>query len=79
MFRLEPKDIAQLVLQQRALLEAMYEGVFAVNGEKQLILINRAAREMLDIRQNEKELIDNIHLIGLYAQNDKITDLIFNT
>jgi two-component system cit operon sensor histidine kinase CitA len=57
MFRLEPKDIAQLVLQQRALLEAMYEGVFAVNGEKQLILINRAAREMLDIRQSEKELI----------------------
>ena len=47
MFRLEPKDIAQLVLQQRALLEAMYEGVFAVNEEKQLILINRAAREML--------------------------------
>jgi two-component system cit operon sensor histidine kinase CitA len=54
---LEPKDIAQLVLQQRALLEAMYEGVFAVNDEKQLILINRAAREMLDIRQSEKELI----------------------
>ena len=57
MFRLEPKDIAQLVLQQRALLEAMYEGVFAVNDEKQLILINRAAREMLDIRQSEKALI----------------------
>jgi two-component system cit operon sensor histidine kinase CitA len=35
----------------------MYEGVFAVNAEKQLILINRAAREMLDIRQSEKELI----------------------
>ncbi len=57
MFRLEPKDIAQLVLQQRALLEAMYEGVFAVNEEKQLILINRAAREMLDIHQSEKALI----------------------
>lgn len=57
MFRLEPKDIAQLVLQQKALLEAMYEGVFAVNAEKQLILINRAARELLDIRQSEKELI----------------------
>ncbi|HCM9596080.1 ATP-binding protein [Enterobacter bugandensis] len=57
MFRLEPKDIAQLVLQQRALLEAMYEGVFAVNEEKRLILINRAAREMLDIHQSEKELI----------------------
>ncbi|TDN52254.1 two-component system cit operon sensor histidine kinase CitA [Buttiauxella sp. JUb87] len=57
MFWLEPKDIAQLVLQQKALLEAMYEGIFAVNAEKQLILINRAARELLDIRQPEKELI----------------------
>jgi two-component system, CitB family, cit operon sensor histidine kinase CitA len=57
MFWLEPKDIAQLVRQQKALLEAMYEGIFAVNGEKQLILINRAARELLDIRQPEDALI----------------------
>ncbi|MDA8477601.1 sensor histidine kinase [Citrobacter sp. Awk 4] len=57
MFRLEPKDIALLVRQQKALLEAMYEGVFAVNGERQLILINHAARELLDIHQSEKELI----------------------
>jgi len=57
MFRLEPKDIAQLVLQQKALLEAMYEGIFAVNDEKRLILINRAARELLDIHQSEKALI----------------------
>jgi two-component system, CitB family, cit operon sensor histidine kinase CitA len=57
MFWLEPKDIALMVLQQKALLEAMYEGVIAVNEEKRLILINRAAREMLDIRQSETELI----------------------
>ncbi|MBA0037324.1 sensor histidine kinase [Pantoea sp. BIGb0393] len=57
MFWLEPKDIALLVLQQKALLEAMYEGVFAVNAEKQLILINRAARELLDIQQSESELL----------------------
>lgn len=57
MFWLEPKDIALLVLQQKALLEAMYEGVFAVNAGKQLILINRAARELLDIRQPESELL----------------------
>ena len=57
MFWLEPKDIALLVLQQKALLEAMYEGVFAVNAQKQLILINRAARELLDIRQPENELL----------------------
>lgn len=57
MFWLEPKDIALLVLQQKALLEAMYEGVFAVNAERQLILINRAARELLDIQQIESELL----------------------
>ncbi|WFL68337.1 sensor histidine kinase [Pantoea sp. X85] len=57
MFWLEPKDIALLVLQQKALLEAMYEGVFAVNAERQLILINRAARELLDIQQSESELL----------------------
>ncbi|RPD93094.1 sensor histidine kinase [Candidatus Pantoea deserta] len=56
MFWLEPKDIALLVLQQKALLEAMYEGVFAVNAERQLILINRAARELLGIEQSESEL-----------------------
>ncbi|MDT0175776.1 sensor histidine kinase [Enterobacter sp. BRE11] len=57
MFWLEPKDIALLVLQQKALLEAMYEGVFAVNAERQLILINRAARELLEIERSESELL----------------------
>lgn len=57
MFWLEPEEIAHLVLQQKALLEAMYEGVFAVNADKRLILINRAAREMLDIRHSETTLL----------------------
>ncbi|CAM3860487.1 sensor histidine kinase [Rahnella bruchi] len=57
MFWLEPKDIALLVRQQKALLEAMYEGVFAINAQKQLISINRAARELLDIHQPENELL----------------------
>ncbi len=57
MFGLEPGEIAQLVFQQKALLEAMYEGIFAVNAQKQLILINRAAREMLAISHDEKALL----------------------
>jgi two-component system cit operon sensor histidine kinase CitA len=59
MFRLEPKDIAQLVLQQKALLEAMYEGVFAVNNEKQLILINRAAEKCWIFIKARKSLSAN--------------------
>ncbi|MRS15566.1 GHKL domain-containing protein [Enterobacteriaceae bacterium RIT691] len=57
MFWLEPKAIAQMVMQQKALLEAMYEGVFAVDGKRKLILINRAARELLDLQQSEKALL----------------------
>jgi two-component system cit operon sensor histidine kinase CitA len=36
MFRLEPKDIALLVQQQKALLEAMYEGIFALTMRNNL-------------------------------------------
>ncbi|MBJ3813898.1 sensor histidine kinase [Shimwellia pseudoproteus] len=57
MFRLEPRDIALLVRQQKALLESMYEGVFAVDDEQRLILINRAARELLAIPHSEPALL----------------------
>ena len=57
MFWLEPREIAQLVLQQKALLESIYEGVFAIDAEKKLILINRTAREMLNIHDSEKSLL----------------------
>ncbi|CAI1095304.1 ATP-binding protein [Serratia proteamaculans] len=51
MFWLEPKEIALLVRQQKALLEAIYEGVIAVDPQLQIITINHAARELLDLRQ----------------------------
>lgn len=57
MFWLEPRDIAMLVRQQKALLEAMYEGVFAINADRQLILINHAARDLLDIHHPENEML----------------------
>jgi len=86
MFWLEPKEIALLVRQQKALLEAMYEGVFAVNAERQLILINRAARELLDLTQSEEKLIGKpleqvVHLPPAFfadsgmARHDQITVL----
>ncbi|MFS7240233.1 ATP-binding protein [Serratia proteamaculans] len=51
MFWLEPKEIALLVRQQKALLEAIYEGVIAVDPQLRIITINHAARELLDLRQ----------------------------
>ncbi|MBV6695044.1 ATP-binding protein [Serratia quinivorans] len=51
MFWLEPKEIALLVRQQKALLEAIYEGVIAVDPQLRIITINHAARELLELRQ----------------------------
>ncbi|PLV49008.1 sensor histidine kinase [Erwinia sp. B116] len=52
MFSLEPKEIALLVRQQSALLEAIYEGVIAIDASGRIITLNRAARELLDLRQS---------------------------
>src|SRR5476649_390272 len=57
MFWLEPKEIALLVRQQKALLEAIYEGVIAIDNQQRFLSINHAARELLDIHQPEDVLI----------------------
>src|SRR5471032_849782 len=57
MFWLEPKEIALLVRQQKALLEAIYEGVIAIDNQQRILSINHAARELLDIHQPEDVLI----------------------
>ena len=57
MFWLEPRDISLLVRQQKALMEAIYEGVFAVDDRLNILTINRAARELLGLEQPEEQLI----------------------
>lgn len=57
MFSLEPKEIALLVRQQKALLEAIYEGVIAIDPQLRIITINHAARELLDLRQPANNLL----------------------
>ncbi|MFC0229106.1 ATP-binding protein [Serratia aquatilis] len=57
MFSLEPKEIALLVRQQKALLEAIYEGVIAVDPQLRIITINHAARERLDLHQPVSSLL----------------------
>ncbi|HEI8867703.1 TPA: sensor histidine kinase [Serratia odorifera] len=57
MFWLEPKEIALLVRQQKALLEAIYEGVIAIDPQLRIITINRAARELLNFRHSDGDPI----------------------
>lgn len=57
MFWLEPADIALLVRQQKALMEAIYEGVIAIDERLHILAINRAARELLGLTQPEHQLL----------------------
>lgn len=57
MFWLEPREIALLVRQQKALMEAIYEGVIAIDDRLKILTINRAARELLGLTQPEQQLI----------------------
>jgi len=57
MFWLEPREIAMLVRQQKALMEAIYEGVIAIDDRLHILTINRAARELLGLTLPEQQLI----------------------
>lgn len=57
MFWLEPREITLLVRQQKALMEAIYEGMIAIDGQRKILTINRAARELLGLTQPEQRLI----------------------
>ncbi|RKR06742.1 two-component system CitB family sensor kinase [Kushneria sinocarnis] len=44
---MEPDDIARLVAERRAMLDAMHEGVIAMDGERRVSLVNPAAHRLL--------------------------------
>lgn len=54
---LEPETIHWMVRQQEAVLESIFEGVIAVDTEYRLTAINRAAREMLELKAPANVLI----------------------
>ncbi|MEX6283415.1 sensor histidine kinase DpiB [Providencia hangzhouensis] len=49
MLGMEPEEITQLVLVQKGIFEAVFEGVIAVNIQGQIIIINSNARKMLSL------------------------------
>ncbi len=69
MFWLEPQEIALLVRQQKALMEAVYEGVIAIDDRLKILTINRAARELLGITQPEQQLVGQ-HITHVIATHD---------
>lgn len=54
---MEPEEISQLYLQNQGMLEALHEGVVAIDAQCSITLINESARELL--------AIENEHLRGM--------------
>lgn len=56
MFRLEPREIAALVRQNHAILEAVYEGIVVTDIQGRLISVNHAARKLFGTDQKSEDL-----------------------
>ncbi|RJT47520.1 ATP-binding protein [Rahnella woolbedingensis] len=56
MFSLEPRDIGLLVRQQKALMESIYEGVIAIDSQERVVVVNQAAKKLLNLTVPSREL-----------------------
>ncbi len=56
MFSLEPREIGLLVRQQKAMLESIFEGVIAIDDQLRIIVVNKAAQQLLGINGTEHTL-----------------------
>ncbi len=54
---LEPEAIQWIVRQQDAILESIFEGVIVIDTNHQIVLINRAARELLQLHASSDILV----------------------
>ncbi|HHR5989720.1 TPA: sensor histidine kinase DpiB [Providencia alcalifaciens] len=57
MLGMEPEEITQLVLVQKGIFDAVFEGIIAVDRYGKIININHNARKMLALSESAKQLI----------------------
>ncbi|UUE11700.1 sensor histidine kinase [Dickeya zeae] len=76
MFGLEPLEIRLLVRQQKALLESIYEGVIAIDKQRNIAVINHAAKDLLGLTMPSYQLrgkpIDDIITPVPFFSNEDI-------
>jgi two-component system, CitB family, sensor kinase len=66
-YGLEPKEIAFILSEREAILEGIEDGLIAVNDKNQLILINKTAKNLLKINENNnmEQISDYKYFSGL--------------
>ena len=60
MLGMEPEEITQLVLVQKGIFDAVFEGIIAVDRYGKIININHNARKMLALSESAKQLIGKL-------------------
>lgn len=75
MLGMEPEEITQLVLVQKGIFEAVFEGVIAVNTQGQIININSNARKMLSLSKPLGQLTGTFVSEHISPADFFITDL----
>jgi sensor histidine kinase regulating citrate/malate metabolism len=68
MFGLEPFEISKLLNERDAVLESVKEGIFAVDSQGRLVLINSEARRLLGVEENSEEESKIAQLPGFRLQ-----------
>ncbi len=74
---LEPKEIAALYMEKKAILESIREGVIAVNREGRITMANRIAMDILQVPENEdltgraiEEILPNTGLLEVVRSGE---------
>ncbi len=83
-FGLEPAQIADLLVQKQATLEAVREGIIAINEKGEITTINQAALDYLRIDQSHsyinhplREILPNSGLVSVLESKEPMLDVEF--
>ncbi|MFC5472120.1 ATP-binding protein [Cohnella suwonensis] len=74
MFRLEPQEIAQLLVERTATFNAMHEGVIAIDSKENITVLNDKAKQMLHLEgevlgRSIREVLPDTRLPEILLQN----------
>ncbi|EKT58605.1 sensor histidine kinase DpiB [Providencia sneebia] len=73
MLGMEPEQITQMVIVQKGIFEAVFEGIIAVDCNGKIISINHNARKMLALAERSNQLIGQ-SVVDLISPNHFFTD-----
>jgi sensor histidine kinase regulating citrate/malate metabolism len=72
---LEPQEIARLYTEHKGMLDAIHEGIIAINDKMEITLVNRSAIEILNLEEKEINNIIGRNILELYPTSQMVNVL----